>query len=165
MPNNKNIILAAERVKELVEGKTVKVLPTKSIGQGLAAAVLFNEGAEADELFGEMQDAVAHALTLEVTTASRDASLDGLEVSAGDYIGLVNGELKITAPRPDVCVMQMLEAADNDDYDIATLFYSPAVEQEEAEGLVARLGERFPDLELELHPGAPDLYYYVMALE
>ena len=165
MPNNKNIILAAERVGELVEGKTVKVLPTKSIGQGLAAAVLFNDAAEPDELFEEMQSAVAHALTLEVTTASRDASLDGLEVSAGDYIGLVNGELKITAPRPDACIMQMLEAADNADYDIATLFYSPTVEQEEAEGLVARLEEKFPALELELHPGAPDLYYYVMALE
>ena len=166
MPNNKNIILAAERVGDLVEGKTVKVLPTKSIGQGLAAAVLFSEQAEADALFEEMGEALAHASTLEVTTASRDASLGGLEVLAGDYIGLVNGELKNTAPRPDVCIMKMLEAAAKDsDYDIATLFYSPAVEREEAEGLVARLEERFPDLELELHPGAPDLYYYVMALE
>ena len=165
MPNNKNIILAAERVGDLVEGKTVRVLPTKSIGQGLAAAVLFSEQAEADVLLEEMGEAVAHALTLEVTTASRDASLDGLEVSAGDYIGLVNGELKITAPRPDACIMQMLEAADGGDYDIATLFYSPAVEEETAQELVAGLEERFPDLELELHPGAPDLYYYVMALE
>ena len=164
MPNNKNIIMAAERVGDIVKNKRVRVLPTRTVGQGLAAAVLFSESSDADELFGEMKEAAEHALTLEVTTASRTTTVDGVEVSEGDYIGLLNNELKVATKSPEESLKKLLEAA-GDDYEIGTLFYSPSVGEEKATALAEELSEEFTHLEIELQPGSPDLYAYLLALE
>ncbi len=164
MPNNKNIIMAAERVNELVEGKEVLVLPTRTLGQGLAAAVLFDENSDPDELLSEMQEAAESALTLEVTTASRSATVDGVMVSEGDYIGLLNDKLELAAQSPEEALERLLERH-AEGYEIGALFYSAGVGQEAAEALGTRLAEKFPDLELELHAGGPELYPFVMALE
>src|SRR5690606_40881898 len=88
-------------VGDLVEGKRVRVLPTRTLGQGLAAAVLFQENADADELFAEMEAAARGSLTLEVTRASRDVVLDGVSVREGDAIGLVDGTLATSARRSE----------------------------------------------------------------
>ena len=164
MPNNKNIIMAAERVGDLVKDKHVRVLPTRTVGEGLAAAVLFDESSDADTLFEGMQQAAEHALTLEVTTASRKAMVEGVEVNEGDYIGLVNSDLKVATKSPEESLKKLLEEA-NDDYEIGTLFYSPSVGEEKAAALAEELSDAFPDLEIELHPGSPDLYAYLLALE
>ena len=164
MPNNKNIVMAAERVGDLVEGKTVHVLPTRTIGAGLAAAVLFNESEAPDDLLDSMRDAAEHALTLEVTTASRTTTIDGVEVTEGDYIGLVNDTLKVAAGSPEKCLLEMLEEV-ADDYEIGTLFYNSSVGEEGANELLETLEGTFEDLEVEALAGAPDLYPYVLALE
>jgi len=164
MPNNKNIVMAAERVNEIVEGKKVHVLPTRTLGQGLAAAVLFNEAQGADDLLEDMQEAADHALTLEVTTASRTAEIEGVSVTEGDYIGLINDKLVVAAETPEACLEKML-ASSAEDYEIGTLFFSSAIGEEAASAFAERLGDSFEDLELELHVGAPDLYPYVMVLE
>ncbi len=163
MPNNKNIIMAAERVGEIVREKTIFVLPTHSLGQGLAAAVLFSEESEPEELLESMREAAEHALTLEVTSASRDAEIGGVSVKEGDCIGLVDGKLTARADTPESCLVKLLESAG--DYEIGTLFYGPSVDQERAQELLAELEERFGGLELELHAGGPELYAYLMALE
>src|SRR5690606_30206521 len=93
MPNNKNIVMAAERVAELVPDKVVTVLPTRTLGQGLAAAVAFNESMQLDEAVDEMERAAKGAVTLEVTSASRDVVLDGVAVREGQAIGLIDGVL------------------------------------------------------------------------
>jgi DAK2 domain fusion protein YloV len=164
MPNNKNIIMAAERVRELVPDKDVRVLPTRTLGQGLAAAVLFDDAASVEELLPEMQAAAEHARTLEVTTASRSATVDGVEVSEGQFIGLLDGKLQVAASSPEGCLEALLERV-ADDVEIGALFYNAVVGRERAEAFHAALSERFADLELELHPGAPDLYPYLLALE
>jgi hypothetical protein len=164
MPNNKNIIMAAERVAELVPEKHVVVLPTHTLGQGLAAAVLFQEGEDADTLLDGMRDAAEHALTLEVTVASRSATIEGVEVTEGEAIGLADGTLVVSEPDGDVCLLALLEGR-ADGYEIATLFHSTAVEAAAAAELVERIEARYAELELELHPGAPDLYPYLMVLE
>ena len=164
MPNNKNIVMAAERVAEIVPEKQVHVLPTRTVGQGLAAAILFDENGDVDELLTEMNEAAEHALTLEVTTASRTTTIDGVSVQEGDYIGLVDDKLRLAGDTPEACLRQML-AELAADYEIATLFYSSAVGDEAATALVETLSAEFADLEIELHAGAPDLYPYVMALE
>jgi len=164
MPNNKNIVMAAERVGEIVPKKRVRVLPTRTLGQGLAAAVLFSESGDADALFAEMQGAAEHACTLEVTTASRTATVEGVAVTEGDYIGLEDGKLVVTAPSPEACLTELLVGV-AESYEIGTLFYSAAVGRERAEALHEALGERFGELELELHPGSPDVYAFVLALE
>ncbi len=166
MPNNKNIIMAAERVGELLPEKRVQVLPTRTLGQGLAAAVLFDESADADALFAEMQGAAEHACTLEVTTASRTTMVEGVAVSEGDYIGLRDGKLLVAETTPEDCLTALLAGvAEAGDYEIGVMFYSSAVGRERAETLHGALSERFGELELELHSGSPDLYAFVLALE
>jgi dihydroxyacetone kinase-like predicted kinase len=164
LPNNKNIVMAAQRVSELIGDKEIQVLPTRTMGAGLAAAVMFQEGRELEELVPAMQQAADDSLTLEVTTASRSVKIEDVEVSAGDFIGLANDRLELGAPSPEECLLALLErhAAD---FEIATLFHSASVGPEAAEELAAAVGERFPELELEVRAGAPDLYPYVMALE
>lgn len=164
MPNNKNVIMAAERVAEIVPDKDIRVLPTRTLGQGLAAAVLFQEGEDVAELYREMEEAAKASLTLEVTRASRDVELDGVAVKEGDAIGLVDGKLVATEPGVEDCLMALLDAHAGD-YGIATLFTSAEVTPEAASALVARVAAAHPDLEVEAHPGAPEIYPYLVVLE
>ena len=164
MPNNKNIIMAAERVADLVPEKNIHVIPTRTVGAGLAAAVLFLENSTAEDLLPEMSEAAQRALTLEVTTASRTAEIDGVSVSEGQYIGLADTKLVTAADSPEACLLTLLSehAAE---HEIGTLFYSADIGEEAAESLAKKLTESYPELELELLTGAPDLYPFVMALE
>jgi len=164
MPNNKNIILAAERVAELVPEKDVHVLPTRTMGQGLAAAVVFQEDVPAEQLLASMARAMDGSRTLEVTVASRDASIDGVNVIAGKHIGLVDNKLTHTADTAEDCLLNMLEAV-AEDAELGSLFYAPAVGEDAAQALLERIGAVHPDLELELHAGGPDLYPYLLMLE
>ena len=164
MPNNKNIMMAAERVGELVAAKNVHVLPTRTMGQGLAAAVAFNERRPAEELIAEMESAAEGAVTLEVTTASRTATIEDVSVVEGDFIGLVDTELVESAADPADCLLALVERV-ADDVELGAMFYSPAVGKAGAEAVLAEIAERHPDLEIELYEGAPDLYPFVLALE
>lgn len=164
LPNNKNIIMAAERADELVPDKVVRVLPTRSIGQGLAAAVVFDENADPSELYRQMLETSEHALTLEVTRATRNASVGDVAAEAGKPIGLIDGKLEVAADTPEDCLVQMLGSL-TEEYEVATLFYNVEVGEGRAQELLERLEEAYPDLEIEVHSGAPDLYHYVMALE
>ena len=111
-----------------------------------------------------MERAVAGARTLEVTTASRDATIDGIEVREGAYIGLLDTVLTHTADTAEDCLLAMLgEVAA--EVDIGSLFFAPAVGEEAAQALAERIGEAHPELELEVHGGGPDLYPYLLFLE
>ena len=164
LPNNKNIILAAERVAELVPEKRVVVLATRTLGQGLAASVAFSEGSEVDTVVAAMERAAKDARTLEVTVASRDASIEGVDVQEGAYIGLIDGALTETADTAEACVLAMLEGV-AEDAELGTLFYAVATGEEAAHALVGRIEEAYPDLELEVHGGGPDLYPFLMIVE
>jgi uncharacterized protein len=164
MPNNKNIIMAAERVAELVPEKAVRVLPTRTLGQGLAAAVPFDEEQPLDALVETMMASAESALTFEVTIASRDAEIDGVAVRRGDAIGLVDGRLVTRADDPADCLVALVREHGSD-HDIATVFYSAEIGPETAAAVAERLAEVAPDLEVELQAGAPDLYPFLMALE
>ncbi len=164
MPNNKNIIMAADRVAELVPEKTIRVLPTRTLGQGLAAAVPFDEEQAIDDLFASMEAAAESARTFEVTIASRDADIDGVAVKDGDAIGLVDGKLVARADDPAACLLELVRVHGSE-HDIATLFYSAEVGPEGAQAVLSELAEIAPDLEVELQAGAPDLYPFLMALE
>jgi DAK2 domain fusion protein YloV len=164
MPNNKNIIMAAERVAELVPEKAIRVLPTRTLGAGLAAAVPFDEERGIEEQFEAMEEAAASSRTFEVTIASRDADIDDVAVASGDAIGLVDGKLVVRADDPSSCLVELVRDH-GQEHDIATLFYSADVGPDAAKAVLERLEEVAPDLEVELQPGAPDLYPYLMALE
>jgi uncharacterized protein len=164
MPNNKNIVMAARRVAELVPDKRVAVLPTRTVGQGLAAAVLFSDDQDVEALLPSMERAAALSRTLEVTVASRDATIDGIEVHEGAYIGLLDAVLTHTAATAEDCLLAMLEEAAGD-AEIGSLFFAAATGEEAAAALMERIAGAHPDLELEVHAGGPDLYPFVMLLE
>jgi uncharacterized protein len=131
---------------------------------GLAAAVPFDEEQGIDDLFEAMEEAAASSRTFEVTIASRDADIDGVAVKSGDAIGLVDGKLVVRADDAASCLVELVREH-GQEHDIATLFYSADVGPEAAKAVLERLAEVAADLEVELQPGAPDLYPYLMALE
>ena len=164
MPNNKNIVMAADRVVEIVPERDVRVLPTRTLGQGLAAAVLFRDDADPDVLIEEMQEAAESAVTLEVTTASRDATIDEVSVEEGQFIGLAEGKLRTSGDDPGQVLRTLVEQV-GQDAEIGTLFHSATVEAARARELAASLMEEHDELEIEVHAGAPDLYPFLMVLE
>lgn len=164
MPNNKNVIMAAERVQEVVKDKRVLVLPTRTLGQGLAASVAFSEDGEPEDVYEAMRSAAEGTTTLEVTSASRDARLEGVDVQEGQAIGLVDGVLEVAAEDHDAALLDLV-MRHGAGHDVATLFHSASVPAERAAALVERINEALPDLEVEVHPGGPDLYPYLMLLE
>ncbi len=163
-PNNKNIILAAEQAKALVENKTVHVIPTKNIPQGFAAALTFNPEISVNENKTNMIHALDTVSVGQVTYAVRSTKVNGLDIKVGDVIGLDNK--KILAKGNDVCdvVVNLIDKLRSGE-EIITLYYGQDVKEEEAAKLQEILLEKYPDCDVELHYGGQPIYYYYIALE
>ncbi|KGQ23045.2 DAK2 domain-containing protein [Thermus filiformis] len=163
LPNNPNVLMAAEQAKELAKafGKEVHVLPTRTMGAGLAAAVRFQPELPVEELLPEMEEAAARARTLEVTWASREAELDGLKVAKGQPIGLLDGKLVLVGETPEEVLKALVRLA-QEGKEVLTVFQGPGAQ---GEGLAEALAREFPDLVVEVLPGGPELYAYLAVLE
>ncbi|PZA07069.1 MULTISPECIES: DAK2 domain-containing protein [unclassified Meiothermus] len=167
LPNNANVLMSAQQAAKLAEeeGKHIHVLPTKTMGQGLAAAVMYQPDMEPTELLGDMEKAMNRAVTLEVTRASRDATIENLEVKEGQPIGLKDDKLALVAATPEEALLGLVRLAKDASHEIMTLFHGPTVEKPGLEALAEQISRAFPDLSLEIHPGGPDLYDYLAVLE
>lgn len=164
LPNNKNIILAAEQAQELVD-KNVIVIPTRSIPQGLAALLAFEESLSPEKNEERMKAAISDVKSGEVTFAIRDTNIDGLEIQKDDYLGIVDGKIELTGQELLDTAFQLVEKMVEDDAEILTILYGNEVEEEQANELVDRLTERFPDLECEVYYGGQPLYYFLFSVE
>lgn len=164
LPNNPNIVLAAEKAVSLFDDRIVRVLPTRTYGQGLAALLSFDADSRLEDAFTGLQAAAAAAVTFEVTQATRSATVDGVTVSEGDWLGMVDGEIRLTAASPEAALLA-LAGHHAGDAELATLFHNASVTAEAAGEAEAGLNGLLPELELEVHAGAPDAYPYVMILE
>ena len=164
-PNNKNILLAAEQSKSLVEGKKVYVVPTKSIPQGISAALAMNPEATADENFLEMIHAIDNVSSGMVTYAVRNAKVDGFSLTKGDIIALDNK--KVLAKGKDLAKVtgDLIEKLRYNAHSLVNLYYGSDVTEEEATALQATLAERYPELDVELFYGGQPIYYYIVSLE
>lgn len=164
-PNNKNIILAAEQSKSLIEGKKVYVVPTKSIPQGISAALAMNPEATADENFIEMIHAIDNVSSGMVTYAVRNAKVDGFSLTKGDIIALDNK--KILAKGKDLSKVtgDLIEKLRYNAHSLVNLYYGSDVTEEEAVALQATLAARYPELDVELFYGGQPIYYYIVSLE
>ncbi|GEM88405.1 DAK2 domain-containing protein [Meiothermus granaticius] len=167
LPNNSNVIMSAQQAAELAResGKQVTVIPTRTLGAGLAASVQYQPDASVAELVPEMQRAADQALTLEVTRASRSVEIGDLAISEGQPIGLKDDKLVLTASTPEDALFELVAQAAADGYEVLTVFHGPSTDPSKLEALSARLNQAFPDLSLEVHPGGPDLYDYLAVLE
>ncbi|WP_264777435.1 DAK2 domain-containing protein [Deinococcus aetherius] len=168
LPNNKNVLMAAEKATELMEGRAV-VVPTRTLGQGMGAALAFNADVDAETLRAEMEEAAGRVTTFEVTRASRTTNIttkDGrtLAISEGDVIGLQDDELVQSGGTPEDSVMEMLMRGYSGQ-EIVTVFGGPQKTPEDLQALAERVGQDYPEAEVEAHSGGPDLYDYLVTIE
>ena len=163
-PNNKNIILAAEQAKSLVENKTVHVIPTKNIPQGFAAALAFNPELPVDENKTNMIHALDTVVVGQVTYAVRDTKVNGFDLKVGNVIGLDNKKILAKGEEVGEVVVSLIEKLRSGE-EIITLYYGKDVKEEEAQKIKEILIERYPDCDIEIHYGGQPIYYYYIALE
>lgn len=165
LPNNKNIILAANQAKELVEDKEIIVIPTKTVPQGITAVINFmpEEDAKANE--ETMIEEIGHVKSGQVTYAVRDTHIDDKEIHEGDIMGI--GDHGILAVGKDIAetTKEMLAQLVDENSELISLYYGQEVTDEEAESFTAQIGELYPDIDVDVHSGGQPIYYYVLAVE
>jgi dihydroxyacetone kinase-like predicted kinase len=164
LPNNKNIVMAAQQAAEL-SSKEVAVVPTRTIPQGIAALLAFNYDADLQTNADLMRAAADEVQSGEITAATRTVELDGVHAKVGDIIGLVNERLVASGPSIDQVMWQMLEEMNLADHEILTLYYGNGVEVEHANLLAAKVNERYPDQEIEVVEGDQPHYHYILSVE
>ena len=163
-PNNKNIILAAEQAKSLVENKTIHVIPTKNIPQGFSAALAFNPELSVNENKTNMIHALDSVTVGQVTYAVRNTKLYGFDLKIGDIMGLDNKKILSVGKDVTEVTIQLIEKLRSGE-EIITLYYGQDVTEEQATDLQEKLSEKFPDCDVEIHRGGQPIYYYYIALE
>jgi DAK2 domain fusion protein YloV len=164
LPNNSNIILAAEQAKALAQ-KNVVVVPTKTMPQGISAMLAFNYQADLETNARVMARAAGDVETIEVTTATRDAEIEGVAVQQGQIIGLLNDRLCAAGSSPEEVILAMLEQLAMEDFEIVTVYWGEGVTLDEAEQLAASIEALGDGLEVELVEGGQPHYHYVLSLE
>jgi DAK2 domain fusion protein YloV len=164
LPNNSNILLAAQQVDALTE-KSIRVVSSESIPQGIAAVLAFNYQAGLDANARSMEQATQNVQTIETTKAIRSAQINGLSVEAGQAIGICNGKLTVCSDEMIDVVKKALSSIDADDYEIATIYYGENIAGEEAQALLTELEGIYSLLEFELIQGGQPHYHYIISVE
>jgi dihydroxyacetone kinase-like predicted kinase len=164
LPNNKNVLFAAQQAVELA-GKPVKVVPTRTIPQGISAAMAFDLDASLDENYDRMKDAADMVATGEFTYAVRSTKTGNLDINEKDIIGLADGEIRVAARSIDEVGIELLKLLVDEDKEIISIYYGEQINADEANAFLSKVEETFPDLEVELHDGGQPLYYYVFGVE
>lgn len=165
LPNNANIILAADQAAELAEDKDIIVLPTKTIPQGITALVNFIPDYSAGENKDAMLEEISHVKSGQVTYAVRDTELDGWQIRQNDYMGI--GDHQILSAGTDLAAvtLQMVDAMMDEDASIVSIYYGGEATEESASALASAIGEKYPGVEVEVNNGGQPIYYYVISVE
>ena len=164
LPNNSNIILAAQQAAELTS-KKVYVVPTKSVPMGISAAVAFMGDASGDENFEAMKDAASNVHTASVTYAIRDTSFDGYDIHEGNVMGLIDNKLSAVGEDVGEVVRQTLTDMVSDDSELITIYYGQDIDEGSAEALKQRVADEFGHCDVSLYMGGQPLYYYIISVE
>ena len=165
LPNNKNIVMAANQAASLVEDKEIIVIPTKTIPQGITALVNFIPDHTAEENKESMLEEIALVKTGQVTYAVRDTEIDGKEIKQDDYMGI--GDKSILSVGKDLkeTTLEMVDAMVDEDSAIVSIYYGSDAEEAAAEALGSAIEEKYPDVEVEINNGGQPIYYYVISVE
>lgn len=164
LPNNKNIVMAAEQAVELLEIEAA-VVPTKTIPQGMAAILAFNPEAAVDLNKKTMTDAFANVKTGQVTYAVRDTSIDGVEIHKDDFMALAEGKIVLSTPALKDAAEKVIVDLVDEDAEIVTVIYGEDTTEQDATELVAFIEKNYPDVEVELFDGKQGLYPYIISVE
>lgn len=168
LPNNKNILMAAQQAASLEGSKEIRVVPSQTIPQGISAMLAYINAdhlADLDTVVETMDDALAHVITGEITIATRDAEFDGIDVRQGKYIALLNGVLIATGDDLTPVLQNLLRQAEADKYELITLYYGDDLHESQVNSMVNALSEDFPDQEFEIVHGGQPLYPFIISVE
>ena len=165
LPNNKNIILAANQAESLVDDKNVIVIPSKTIPQGISAMIGFVEDNSAEDNKEAMTDSMSYVKTGEITYAVRDTVIDDKEIREGNIMGI--GDEGILSVGDDITAttVDMIKKMQDEDSEIVSIYYGEGVTEDEAQTLASKLSEELPDLEVEVYSGGQPVYYYIASVE
>ena len=164
LPNNGNVIFAANQAAEL-SSKDVRVIPTKNVAMGIAAAIAFQNDNDADENMQRMNEAAQHVKTAMVTYAIRDSEYNGIEIKQGDIIGLHNGQIEFSGHSVRDVVLQMMKEIITDEDELITVYYGADVSEEDAKNIAQEIESQYEDCDVEYHNGGQPLYYYLISVE
>ena len=165
LPNNKNIIMAAEQCIRLVEGKQVVVLPSKTVPQGISAMLAFDPDSSVEENTEAMSEALKRVSTSEITYAARDSDFDGFAIKQGDYLALAEHQLFGTDKDIYALLRRLAEAQPQQDAEFITVFYGEDVQEADAQKALAIFQEACPKAEITLLAGGQPVYYYMISAE
>lgn len=164
LPNNKNIFLAAEQAADVADAN-VKVVHTRSITQGLSAMINFNKEADIDENVAAMEEALDDVISGQVTVAVRDTTIDGQEIKKDNYMGIVDGSIKVTDPDRKQATLEMVKAMLDEDSEVITIIYGADADQAEAQAIADEIQSWDEDYEVEIHEGDQPVYPYLISVE
>lgn len=165
LPNNKNIILAASQVKDLVQNKNIIVVPSKTAPQGISALITFDPSVDAEENLSAMTEAMENVKTGQVTFAVRDTSYESLQISEGDIIGIDDTGIKTVNEDLVSSTQALIEKLLDEDSELVTLYYGEEVTQDDADQIAEFIESINDQVEVEVHYGGQPLYYYIISVE
>jgi DAK2 domain fusion protein YloV len=164
LPNNSNIIMAASQAAEVSEGRDVRVLPTKSIPQGLSACISFNPEADPEENQSAMMDAVGHVKTGQVTYAIKDTTVDGREIKAGDYMGILDKDIRLTSSDKVDAACRLISEMCDEDSEIVTLIAGKDASEEEVQKVQKYIEDHF-EVDVDVEQGDQPVYCFIVGVE
>lgn len=164
LPNNSNIILAAQQAQSLVEDKRIHVLPSKSIPQGLSACVMFNPDLNCESNLAEMNEAIDHTKTGEITYAIKDTTFDDVQIKQGDYMGIVGKSIIISSADKMIALKATVDAMLDDESELLTLIRGKEATDEEVTAIKTYVTENY-DVEVDLIEGLQPVYSFIIGVE
>lgn len=165
LPNNKNIILAANQARSLTKDKDILVVPTKTVPQGITAVINYMPEADVDTNFETMQEGIKNVKTGQVTYAVRDTKIDDKVIHEGDIMGIGDQGILSVGQSVEETTKSMLSQMVDEDTELISIYYGQDVLAEDAERLAETIGEKYSDADVDLHSGGQPIYYYVVSVE
>ena len=165
LPNNKNIVLAANQAKSLVEEKEIIVIPTKTVPQGITAIINFMPDADAKTNEEAMLEEIKNVKTGQVTYAVRDTHIDDKEIHEGDIMGIGDSGILAVGKDLEETTKELIANLVDEDSELISIYYGEEVSEEDAEKFTEEITELYPDVDVDIQFGGQPIYYYVLAVE
>ncbi len=165
LPNNKNIVLAANQARSLVKDKDVIVIPTKTVPQGITAVISYMPDADVDTNEETMLEEITNVKTGQVTYAVRDTHIDDKEIHEGDIMGIGDAGILSVGQSVEATAKEMLAKMTDEDSEMISLYYGEDIREEDAERFGQEIAELYPDVDVDVHSGGQPIYYYVISVE
>jgi len=165
LPNNSNIIMAANQAASIVEDKEIIVIPTKTVPQGITAVINYLPDVSAEENKEAMVEAISTVKTGQVTYAVRDTEIDGFEIRENDYMGIGDKSILAVGTDMNTVTIEMLDAMIDEDSEMISIYYGSESSEDDAAVIAEAIEEKYPDVDVEINDGGQPIYYYVISVE